>query len=75
MIGTNLFNCYIVTVKVTLLVTIITNTFCNLLLKKKRKQPNFSKMRNDVTVTIFGGQKKREQCNRYNFLRGQDQKQ
>jgi hypothetical protein len=43
----------------------------NLLVTKKRKRPNILKMRNDVTVTILGGRKKQEQCNRKKFLRGQ----
>jgi hypothetical protein len=43
-------------------------TFSNLLVTKKWTRPNFSNMRNGVTVTNFGGRKKRKWCNRHNFL-------
>jgi hypothetical protein len=50
------FNRYVFTVTDSLLVTIVTKTtFCNLLVTKKRKQPDFSNMRNYVTFTIFWG--------------------
>jgi hypothetical protein len=58
---TNSFNRYIVTVTITLLVTIVTKeTFSNLLVTKTRKRPNFSKIRNDLTVNNFlGGEETR----------------
>jgi hypothetical protein len=43
------------------------NTFSNLLATKKGKQPDFSNMSNDVTVSIYLGHKKQEWCNRLNF--------
>jgi hypothetical protein len=57
--GTNSFNLYIVTITVSLLVTIVRKTTIsrNLLVIKKRKRPDFSNMRNNVTVTFFAGLK------------------
>jgi hypothetical protein len=65
--GTNSLNRNIV------IVPIVTNYYLsNLHVTKKRKQPDFWQMSNDVTITIFEGSwNGRYQYNRYNFLFGQ----